>query len=116
MRKRGEQVHLVMSDCYEKLVPGGHFLRKLDAAIDFSFIEDLCRDKYRVEDGGPGRPAEPPVEMDDDMKVYLPKYIDDQDSDCDVILGHQYRKILEIWTATSNSLIRVTLIDASEYL
>jgi len=63
MRKRGEQVHLVMSDCYEKLVPGGHFLRKLDAAIDFSFIEDLCRDKYRVVDCAPGRPAEPPVRL-----------------------------------------------------
>lgn len=63
MRKRGEQMHLVMSDCYELLVPKNHFLRKLDKAIDFSFVEDLCRDKYLVADGGPGRPAEPPVRM-----------------------------------------------------
>ena len=63
MRKRGSQMHLVMSDCYEKLVPPDHFLRNLDKALDFGFVENLCRDKYRVVDGGPGRAAEPPVRL-----------------------------------------------------
>ena len=27
----------------EELVPQDHFLRKVDAAVDFSFIHDMCK-------------------------------------------------------------------------
>ncbi len=30
----------------EELVPQDHFLRKVDAAVDFSFIHDMCKDLY----------------------------------------------------------------------
>ena len=32
----------------EDLVPEDHLLRKIDKAVDFSFIHDLCKDIYIV--------------------------------------------------------------------
>ena len=42
MRVGGEQLYLVMSDAYDRLVPADHYLRKVSAAFDFSFIDKLC--------------------------------------------------------------------------
>ncbi len=41
----------------EQLVPANHLVRKLEAAIDFSFIYDLVRDMYSEV----GRPSIDPV-------------------------------------------------------
>ena len=38
----------------EELVPANHFLRKLEAAVDFSFIYDEVRDLYCPDNGRPG--------------------------------------------------------------
>ena len=35
----------------EELVPQDHFLRKVDAAVDFSFIHDMCKDLYCLDNG-----------------------------------------------------------------
>ena len=37
----------------EELVPQDHFLRKVDAAVDFSFIHDMCKDLYCMDNGRP---------------------------------------------------------------
>ena len=37
----------------EELVPQEHLLRKIDAAVDFSFIHDLCKDLYSPDNGRP---------------------------------------------------------------
>ena len=44
------QYELVM---LEELVPQDHFLRKVDAAVDFSFIHDMCKDLYCPDNGRP---------------------------------------------------------------
>ena len=44
------QYELVM---LEELVPQDHFLRKVDAAVDFSFIHDMCKDLYCLDNGRP---------------------------------------------------------------
>ena len=41
----------------EELVPEDHLLRKIDAAVDFGFIHDMCKDLYSPSIG---RPAVPP--------------------------------------------------------
>ena len=41
----------------EELVPEDHLLRKIDAAVDFGFIHDLCKNLYSPNIG---RPAVPP--------------------------------------------------------
>lgn len=63
MRKRGEQLHFVSSDIYERLVPQNHFLRRVVRALDFSYVDGMCEGKYRCAEGGPGRPPEPPQRM-----------------------------------------------------
>ena len=45
-----KQYELVLLD---ELVPQDHFLRKVDAAVDFSFIHDLCKDLYCPDNGRP---------------------------------------------------------------
>ena len=37
----------------EELVPQDHFLRKVEAAVDFSFIHDMCKDLYCLDNGRP---------------------------------------------------------------
>ena len=37
----------------EELVPQDHLLRKIDAAVDFSFVHDLCKDLYSPDNGRP---------------------------------------------------------------
>lgn len=72
MRKRGEQLHFVLPDVYERLVPQKHFLRRVAGALDFSYIDGMCERKYRCAEGGPGRPPEPPQRM---FKLLLLMYL-----------------------------------------
>ena len=37
----------------EELVPQDHLLRKIDSAVDFSFIHDLCKELYSENVGRP---------------------------------------------------------------
>ena len=53
----------------DQLVPEDHLVRKLEAAIDFSFIYDLVSDKYSVDTG---RPSVDPVVL---FKIILIQYI-----------------------------------------
>ena len=39
--------------CIDELVPSDHLLRKIDKTIDFSFIHDLVKDYYCVDNGRP---------------------------------------------------------------
>lgn len=39
--------------CIDELVPSDHLLRKIDNTIDFSFIHDLVKDYYCIDNGRP---------------------------------------------------------------
>ena len=41
----------------EELLPEDHLLRKIEAAVNFSFIHEQCKELYS---GNVGRPAVPP--------------------------------------------------------
>jgi transposase len=49
-REQQTEIELVMID---NLVPKNHLLRKIKKHIDFSFINDLCRDYYCKDNGRP---------------------------------------------------------------
>ena len=49
-RNKQQEMELVT---YDLLVPGEHLLRKIDAAIDFSFIYRLCEPLYCLNNGRP---------------------------------------------------------------
>lgn len=38
---------------YDRLIEPGHFLKRLDAAVDFGFVRRLCRGCYAPEVGRP---------------------------------------------------------------
>ena len=45
---RQNEYEIVLLD---ERVPQNHLLRKIDAAVDFSFIHDLCKDLYCPNNG-----------------------------------------------------------------
>ena len=47
-RERQQQMNLVIM---EQMVPEDHFLRKVDRAVDFSFIYELCSPLYSADNG-----------------------------------------------------------------
>ena len=49
-REKQQQMELVIM---EQMVPENHFLRKVDRAVDFSFIYDLCAPLYCADNGRP---------------------------------------------------------------
>ena len=49
-RQRQEGYEIVLM---EELVPKEHLLRRIEGAIDFSFIHDLCKDLYCPDNGRP---------------------------------------------------------------
>ena len=49
-RERQQQMDLVI---LEQLVPENHLLRRIDAAVDYSFIYDLCTPLYCADNGRP---------------------------------------------------------------
>lgn len=64
--KQRTQIELISLD---ELVPQDHLVRKLEAAIDFTFIYDLVKDKYSEERG---RPSIDPVSL---FKIVLVQYL-----------------------------------------
>ena len=65
----------------EELVPQDHFLRKVDAAVDFSFIHDMCKDLYCPDNG---RPAIEPEML---FKMLLLGYLYDIKSEVKIAQG-----------------------------
>ena len=47
-REKQQQMEIVIM---EQMVPEDHFLRKVDRAVDFSFIYDLCAPLYCADNG-----------------------------------------------------------------
>jgi IS5 family transposase len=54
---------------YDRIVPQDHLLRKINAVVDFSFVNDLVRDRYTPDFG---RPAEDPEFM---LRLCLLQYL-----------------------------------------
>lgn len=65
-KKAGNQIQMVS---IEQLVPQDHLLRKIDKAIDFSFIYDLVEDRYSASTG---RPSIDPVVL---IKIVLIQFL-----------------------------------------
>ncbi len=47
-RKKQQKMNLIIM---EQMVPEDHLLRKVDRAVDFSFIHDLCAPLYCADNG-----------------------------------------------------------------
>ncbi len=56
-REKSNQIQVV---CIEDLVPKNHFLRKVEKAVDWSFIYEVVEGKYCLDNG---RPSIDPVRL-----------------------------------------------------
>ena len=64
--KERKQMQVV---CIDDLVPKDHLLRKIEEAIDWSFIYDIVKDRYSHETG---RPSIDPVTL---IKIPIIQYL-----------------------------------------
>ena len=53
LRSKSSQLSFYGSHIYDRVIPNNHFLKLLDKAVDFSFINELCRDAYTPDFGRP---------------------------------------------------------------
>jgi IS5 family transposase len=60
LKPRASQLSFYGDHIYDRVIPDNHFLKLLDRAVDFSFVNDLCRDAYNPDIG---RPAYEPQMM-----------------------------------------------------
>ena len=65
-KKKRNQIQMF---CIDDLVPQEHLLRKIEAAIDWSFIYELVKDKYSEDNG---RPSIDPVTL---IKIPMIQYL-----------------------------------------
>ncbi len=78
LRPKSPQSSFYGSYLYDRIVPADHLLRKINAVVDFSFVNDLVKDRYTPDFG---RPAEDPEFM---LRLCLLQYLYG-DSDREVI-------------------------------
>jgi transposase len=89
LKPRAPQASFYGSYLYDKIVPIDHLLRKIKQVVDFSFVNELVKDRYTPDFG---RPAEDPEFM---LRLCLLQYLYG-DSDRGVIenarmnLGYKY--------------------------
>jgi len=60
LKPKSSQLSFYGDHIYDQVIPDDHFLRQLEKAVDFSFVNDLCRDAYNPD---VGRPAYEPEMM-----------------------------------------------------
>jgi transposase len=69
LRAKKPETSFYGSYLYDRIVPADHLLRKINAVVDFSFVNELVRDRYTPDFG---RPAEDPEFM---LRLCLLQYI-----------------------------------------
>jgi IS5 family transposase len=60
LRAKSSQLSFYGNHIYDQVIPSKHFLKLLDKAVDFSFVNGLCQDAYTPDFG---RPAYEPEMM-----------------------------------------------------
>ena len=69
LKAKSAQESFYGSYLYDKIVPSDHLLRKINQVVDFSFVNELVRDRYTPDFG---RPAEDPEFM---LRLCLLQYL-----------------------------------------
>ena len=69
LKTRSPQASFYGSYLYNKIVPADHLLRRINQVVDFSFVNELVKDRYTPDFG---RPAEDPEFM---LRLCLLQYL-----------------------------------------
>lgn len=60
LKPKSSQLSFYGDHIYDQVIPDDHFLKLLEKAVDFTFVNELCRDAYNPDIG---RPAYEPEMM-----------------------------------------------------
>jgi IS5 family transposase len=60
LKPKSSQLSFYGNHIYDQIIPDDHFLKLLEKVVDFSFVNDFCRDAYNPD---AGRPAYEPEMM-----------------------------------------------------
>ena len=71
LRAKSRQLSFYGNHIYDRVIPQDHFLKLLDRAVDFSFVNELCHDIYTADFD---RPAYEPEMM---FKIKVTFSLDD---------------------------------------
>jgi len=52
LRTKSSQLSFYGNRIYDRVIPEDHFLKLLNKAVDFSFVNELCRDVYVTSEIG----------------------------------------------------------------
>ena len=69
LKSKSAQESFYGSYLYDKIVPSDHLLRKINQVVDFSFVNDMVKERYTPDFG---RPAEDPEFM---LRLCLLQYL-----------------------------------------
>lgn len=69
LKPKSPQASFYGSYPFDRIVPVEHLLRKINQVVDFSFVNDLVKDRYTPDFG---RPAEDPEFM---LRLCLLQYL-----------------------------------------
>ena len=58
LKTKSAQESFYGSYLYDKIVPPDHLLRRINPVVDFSFVNDLVRDRYTPDFGSPAEDPE----------------------------------------------------------
>jgi IS5 family transposase len=53
LKAKSSQLSFYGNHIYDRLIPEDHFLKLLNRAVDFSLVNELCRDVYTSDFGRP---------------------------------------------------------------
>jgi transposase len=79
LKPKSAQASFYGSYLYDRIIPQDLLLRKINRVVDFSFVNELVKDRYTLDFG---RPAEDPEFM---LRLYLLQYL----------YGDSDRKVIE---------------------
>ena len=58
LKTKSAQESFYGSYLYDKIIPPDHLLRRINQVVDFSFVNDLVRDRYTPDFGSPAEDPE----------------------------------------------------------
>ena len=120
-------VFLLGNHIYDRLIPVDHFLKLLDKAVDFSFVNELCRDAYTPDFGRPAygpeimfkiiflqflydvsdRRIEEEVNFNLVLKWFTGLAIDESPSDASSLTRFRGRQGEELFTNIFNQIVEI---------
>ena len=128
LKVKSSQLSFYGNHIYDRVIPEDHFLKLLSKAVDFSFVNELCRDVYTPDIGRPAyepemmfkiiflqflydvsdRRIEEEVNFNLVLKWFVGLAIDDSPPDSSSLTRFRDRLGVELFTNIFNQIVEIT--------